>query len=87
MGCPGKIADSSREDGANTGLMGSPVKPGMTDSRRQLAATLGRIYPYKAAKQQAPGVAATDVKEIPGQAGNDGQQAAVGCNVRAHLPV
>jgi len=43
----------------------------MTDSRRQLAATLGRIYPYRAAKQQAPGVAATDVKEIPGQAGDD----------------
>ena len=51
--------------------MGSPVRPGMTDSRRQLAATLGRIYPYRAAEQQAPGVAATDVKEIPGQAGND----------------
>ena len=50
------------------------------DGRRQLAATLGRIYPYRAAEQQAPGVAATDVKRfpnrsgmtrIPGQAGND----------------
>ncbi|MBQ6300992.1 MAG: hypothetical protein IJK75_01205 [Bacteroidales bacterium] len=27
-----------------------------------MAATLGRIYPYRAAKQQAPGVAATDAK-------------------------
>ena len=34
----------------------------MTESGRQLAATLGRIYPYRAAKQQAPGVAATDAK-------------------------
>ena len=41
--------------------------------RRQLAATLGRIYPYRAAKQQAPGVAAADGKEIPGQAGDDEQ--------------
>ncbi len=44
----------------------------MTDGRRQLAATLGRIYPYRAAKQQAPGVAATDEKGIPEQVGNDG---------------
>ena len=43
----------------------------MTGSRRQLAATLGRIYPYRAAKQQAPGVAAADAGEIPEQAGND----------------
>ena len=41
---------------------GSPVEPGSTDNSRQLAATLGRIYPYRAAKQQAPGVAATDAK-------------------------
>ena len=50
------------------------------DNRRLLAATLGRIYPYRAAKQQAPGVAATDVKgfpvepgmtRIPEQVGND----------------
>ena len=59
---PGKIADSSREGEVNKDLM---------DGRRQLAATLGRIYPYRAAEQQAPGVAATDVKEIPGQVGND----------------
>ena len=58
----------------------------MMGSRRQLAATLGRIYPYRAAKQQAPGVAAADamgfpnrsgmtsgLKQIPGQAGDDGQ--------------
>ena len=44
----------------------------MTDGRRMVAATLGRIYPYRAAKQQAPGVAATDAGEIPEQAGNDG---------------
>jgi|GEM_PF-4870424 len=50
----------------------SPVKPGMTERKRLLAATLGRIYPYRAAKQQAPGVAATDAGEIPEQAGNDG---------------
>ena len=43
----------------------------MTDGRRLLAATLGRIYPYRAAKQQAPGVAATDAREIPEQVGND----------------
>ena len=43
----------------------------MTNSRRQLAATLGRIYPYRAAKQQAPGVAATDAGEIPEQVGTD----------------
>ena len=30
-----------------------------------MAATLGRIYPYRAAKQQAPGVAATDAKGFP----------------------
>ena len=36
-----------------------------------MAATLGRIYPYRAAKQPAPGVAATDVKEIPELVGND----------------
>ncbi len=50
----------------------SPVKPGMTESRRLLAATLGRIYPYRAAKQQAPGVAATDEKGssvMPGMTG------------------
>ena len=45
----------------------------MTGSRRLLAATLGRIYPYRAAKQQAPGVAATDAGEIPEQVVNDGQ--------------
>ncbi|MBQ6301025.1 MAG: hypothetical protein IJK75_01370 [Bacteroidales bacterium] len=45
----------------------------MTGSRRLVAATLGRIYPYRAAKQQAPGVAATDAGEIPEQVGNDGQ--------------
>ena len=45
---PGKIADSSREGEVNKDLM---------DGRRQLAATLGRIYPYRAAEQQAPGVA------------------------------
>ncbi len=49
------------------GLSSRPAK-GTTESlveagddgggRRQLAATLGRIYPYRAAKQQAPGVAA-----------------------------
>ena len=37
-------------------------RSGMTDGRRLVAATLGRIYPYRAAKQQAPGVAATDEK-------------------------
>ncbi len=67
----------------------------MTDGRRLVAATLGRIYPYRAAKQQAPGVAATDEKgfpnrsgmtvgndEVPGQAGDDGEGyylAARGC--------
>ncbi len=55
---------------------------GIMDGRGQLAATLGRIYPYRAAKQQAPGVAATDAKgfpnrpgmtRIPEQVRNDGQ--------------
>ncbi len=41
----------------------------MTESRRLLAATLGRIYPYRAAKQQAPGVAATDEKGFPNRSG------------------
>ena len=59
---------------------GTQVRLRMTNRRRQLAATLGRIYPYRAAKQQAPGVAATDAKGfpnrpgitgIPEQAGND----------------
>ena len=44
----------------------------MMGSRRQLAATLGRIYPYRAAKQQAPGVAATDVKGFPDKSGMTG---------------
>ena len=39
---------------------------------RQLAATLGRIYPYRAAKQQAPGVAANDVKGFPNRSGMTG---------------
>ena len=39
------------------------------DVRRQSAATLGRIYPYRAAKQQAPGVAATDAKGFPNRSG------------------
>ena len=55
----------------------------MTDRRRKLAATLGRIYPYRAAKQQAPVVAAADAKGFPNrsgitgmpdQAGQDGNQ-------------
>ena len=46
----------------------------MTDRRRQSTATLGRIYPYRAAKQQAPGVAATDEEAMPDQAGQDGNQ-------------
>ena len=50
---------------------GMTSRSGMTDGRRLVAATLGRIYPYRAAKQQAPGVAATDAKEIPEQVGND----------------
>ena len=37
----------------------------MGNGRRQSAATLGRIYPYRAAKQQAPGVAATDARRCP----------------------
>ena len=41
----------------------------MMGSRRQSAATLGRIYPYRAAKQQAPGVAATDEKGFPNKPG------------------
>ena len=41
----------------------------MTDGRRQLAATLGRIYPYRAAKQQAPVVAATVTKGFPNRPG------------------
>ena len=41
----------------------------MTESGRQLAATLGRIYPYRAAKQQAPGVAAADAKGFPNKSG------------------
>ncbi|MBQ6301702.1 MAG: hypothetical protein IJK75_04835 [Bacteroidales bacterium] len=41
----------------------------MMDSRRQLAATLGRIYPYRAAKQQAPGVAAAGAKGFPNRSG------------------
>ncbi len=44
------------------------------DNRRQLAATLGRIYPYRAAKQQAPGVAATDVKGFPVRSGMTGKK-------------
>ena len=44
----------------------------MMGSRRQLAATLGRIYPYRAAKQQAPGVAATDAKGFPNKSGLTG---------------
>ena len=56
------------------GTTGSLVEAGDDGGgRRQLAATLGRIYPYRAAKQQAPGVAAADGKEIPGQAGDDEQ--------------
>ena len=43
-----------------------PNGSGMTESGRQLAATLGRIYPYRAAKQQAPCVAAADAM-IPGR--------------------
>ena len=38
-------------------------------SRRQLAATLGRIYPYRAAKQQAPGVAGADAEGFPNRSG------------------
>ena len=45
----------------------------MMGSRRQSAAPLGRISPYRAAKQQAPGVAAAGGEEIPGQAGDDEQ--------------
>ena len=60
----------------------------MGNGRRQSAATLGRIYPYRAAKQQAPVVAAADEEAMPDQAGQDGLgSAAVDCNVRAHLPV
>ena len=56
------------------GTTGSLVEAGDDGGgRRQLAATLGRIYPYMAAKQQAPGVAAADGEEIPGQAGDDEQ--------------
>ena len=44
----------------------------MMCSRRQLAATLGRIYPYRAVKQQAPGVAATDAKGFPNKSGMTG---------------
>gem|GEM_PF-3046490 len=44
----------------------------MTESGRQLAATLGRIYPYMAAKQQAPGVAATDAEGFPNRSGMTG---------------
>ena len=45
------------------------VKLVMTESGRQLAATLGRIYPYRAAKQQAPGVAAADAEGFPNRSG------------------
>ena len=41
----------------------------MTESGRQLAATLGRIYPYRAAKQQAPGVAGADAEGFPNRSG------------------
>ena len=44
----------------------------MTESGRQLAATLGRIYPYRAAKQQAPGVAAADAEGFPNKSGMTG---------------
>ncbi len=44
----------------------------MTESGRQSAATLGRIYPYRAAKQQAPGVAATDAEGFPNRSGMTG---------------
>ena len=37
--------------------------------RRKSAATLGRIYTYRAAKQQAPGVAAADAKGCPNESG------------------
>ena len=59
-------------DGRFPNRSGMTSRSGMTDGRRLVAATLGRIYPYRAAKQQAPGVAATDAGEIPEQAGNDG---------------
>ena len=41
--------------------------------RRQSAAALGRIYPYRAAKQQAPGVAADDGKGFPNRSGMTGR--------------
>ena len=44
----------------------------MTNRRRQSTATLGRIYPYRAAKQQAPVVAATDAKGFPNRSGITG---------------
>ncbi len=46
----------------------------MGNGRRQSAATLGRIYPYRAAKQQAPVVAAADEEAMPDQVGQDGNQ-------------
>ncbi len=41
----------------------------MTESGRQSAATLGRIYPYSAAKQQAPGVADADAEGFQNRSG------------------
>ena len=44
-----------------------------------MAATLGRIYPYRAAKQQAPGVAATDAKgRFPNKPGMTGSPVGAG---------
>ena len=44
-----------------------------SDGWRQSAATLRRIYPYRAAKQQAPGVAADDGKGFPNRSGMTGR--------------
>jgi len=51
----------------------------MGNGRRQSAATLGRIYPYRAAKQQAPVVAAADARRCsirPGRTGWGRRQSA-----------
>ncbi len=56
------------------GTTGSLVEAGDDGGgRRQLAATLGRIYPYRAAKQQAPGVAAADAIGFPNRSGMTGR--------------
>ena len=54
---------SSRPAKGTTGTLVEAGDDG--GGRRQLAATLGRIYPYRAAKQQAPGVAAAGAKGFP----------------------